>query len=420
MQVPGVVAFVALAIAAGGCGDDTDPSPSVQATTTMAAPTTSTSMSSTSIPLDVSCGNTLPFFPTHLIRSDGLPDIDGIPGPAPRADSALDRQLVQHWSVDDDITIEMRWPAGSGPTEDSPIAVTQLVSTGAAVPCDVTRISAYGPQAAAVAAFTDFVANLQNSDDKATFITEAMERLTPAPTDAEGRCSEPILVADDADDEAIEAQIGVLLERYASDRTDAAGYQACFTVAGLRDLEANVALHGVPDFVRPSSVGPDDGAETVATFLEGDSLTVLREMLSVVRIPEGEQVRLLFSAIESGPDSLVGEDEAVAYIDEFLALLGRSEFEQAARYLVDVEVSPEVLEAMPTIGTEPGPALEAYCRTAVCDTTYKVNDTLDFEASWRLIEVVFFDESGTIEHPMRVGVEVGQLSILTPPPLPSS
>ncbi|MEZ5227690.1 MAG: hypothetical protein R2710_13760 [Acidimicrobiales bacterium] len=400
-----------------GCGPS-DPQPRAEPTSsTTSAPssTTTASLAPTSTPDDVLCGTELPVFPTTSITGDTVVDTEGLDGPADGADPALENQLVRHWDGDAGTTIEIRWPAGPGPDTESSVELTQLIDTASPSPCDVVRVSGYGQQDRLNDIFGVFVDSLDGSDAKPAFIQQQQELVTPAVADEPGDCDEPVITSLDADGLPEADAVVTLLGRYANDRTNGHGYESCFTVAGLRELEIQLERDGAPDIVRPAeSFGFE--AEALATYLDADPLRIVRETLRVTTIPVDGGVRLLFSALTTGPDSNVGEEEAIAFIDEFLILLGDGDYDSAAGYLVNEGVSDAVLEAMPTFEDEPGEALRRYCRDAYCDVTYKINESIDFDAVSRDIDVTFFGDDDTVEAVMVVGAFEGQLVLLTPPP----
>ncbi len=408
---------VAMALAGSACGP-ADPQPRAEpssTTVTTAAPTTTTSLAPTSTPTDVLCGTELPVFPTESLVGDMLVDIEGTEGPAEGADPTLANQVVRHWAGDVGITIEIRWPAGPGPLVDSPIVLTQLVDTGSPTPCDVVRVSGYGDEAPLSDVFGRFVDSLDGIDAKPAFLQEQADMITPADAAEPGDCAEPALTTLDANGNPENDAAGDLLVRYANDRTKGSGYEACFTVAGLRQLDALASADGDPDIVRPAST-VDLHAEALATYLDANPLRVVRESFEIVAVPTVGGHRLLFGGLTTGPDSNVGEEEAIAFIDEFLLLLADGDHEAAAGYLSNEGVGADVLAAMPTFEDEPAEALRRYCRDALCDVAYKINDTVDFDANSRTIDVTFFGEDDTLEEPMVVGVFEGQLTLLTPPP----
>ena len=408
-----------LMAALAGCGPS-DPQPRAEppsSTTSVAPVSTTVSLAPTSTPDDVLCGTELPLFPKVSLLRELVVDTEGSPGAAADADpkDSLTNQVIRHWEGLDGISIEMRWPAGPGPTVESSVVVTQLVDTGSPAPCDVVRVSGYGREDALSDFFPVFVDSLDGADAKQAFEAEQAEQVTQANATEPGACADPVL--SDLDDNANPdpEQVRELLRRYATDRSKGTGYEACFTIAGLRELDAGIAVDGIPDIVRPS-VTFDLTAEALATYLDTDPLRVLRESLSVVAIPAGESYQLLFGGVTTGPDSNVGEEEAIAFIDEFLILLADRNYESAAGYLINEGVADDVLAAMPTFEDEPAEALRRYCRTASCDATYKINDTIEFDANTRTIDVTFFTKDDTIEYPMVVGVFEGKLVVQTPPP----
>ncbi len=403
-------------------GSDSSVTNADEPTTTVStvAEPTSTTTPVTVADADVDCGPELPLFPTvSLAPGTAVVDVEGRTGPAPGAEAGESRQLVRHW-VGDDVVLEMRWPAGPGPDVDSTIAVTQLIETGDLPPCDVVRVSAYGPQAPAADWFAAFVDSLEGSDAKESFLQAQSEEQTVATAAGPGRCSEPVYTELDEFGDAEPTQVGLLLTNYVEDRSAGSGYEACFTVAALRQLDDIVAEHGQPDLLRPA--GPPDSSEVavLATYLDRDPLLVLRDRLRVSTVDDGGRHRLVFGAVSTGPDSLVGESEAVAFIDEFLLYLADRNYEEAVGYLINEGAGEEVLEAMPTLLDEGRSveALRSYCRRAMCAATYKIGGTIEFDANSRQLEVTFSGPRGTIETPMRVSVFENQLSILTPPPLP--
>ncbi len=412
-------AAFAIALVGVACGPS-DPQPRAEptsTTTTTAQSTTTVSLAPTSIGDAVLCGTELPLFPTQSITGGPVVDTEGAPGPADGADPALEDQIVRHWVGDDGISIEIRWPAGPGPDVESPIVLTQLVEAGAPAPCDVVRVSGYGDEGPLNDLFGIFVDSLDGIDARPAFLQTEAERLTPAEAAEPGDCEEPVLTTLDEFGNPEPAATQDLLERYATDRTNGSGYESCFTIAGLRELETLLEIDGAPDIVRPAA-SADFTADALATYLDADPLRVIRESLRVIAVPVDGAHRLLFSGLSTGPDSNVGEDEAIAFIDDFLTLLADRDYETAADYLVNEGVSDEVLEAMPTYEEEPVEALRRFCRQAYCDATYKISATLDFDASTRQIDVAFFTDDATIEYPMTVGAFEGQLVLLTPPPAP--
>ncbi len=347
-------------------------------------------------------------------------DVEGRSGPAPAGLPAATRQLVRHWFGENEVVLEMRWPAGPGPDVNSSIAVTQLIETGGLPPCDVVRVSAYGPQGPAADSFASFVDSLEGSEAKESFLQAQAEEQTVAVAVQPGRCSEPVYTELDEFGDPELVQVEKLLTNYVEDRSEGSGYEACFTVAALRQLNDTIDEHGRPDLLR--AAGPADTSEVaaLATYLDRDPLLVLREQLRISTVDEGGRHRLVFGAMSTGPDSYVGESEAVAFIDEFLLHLADRDYEAAVDYLINEGAGEEVLSAMPTLLDE-GRSVEAlrdYCRRAMCAVTYKIGGTVEFDAASRLIEVTFSGPRGTIETPMRVSVFENRLSILTPPPLP--
>ena len=367
------------------------------------------------------CGEELPVFPKITLDGTGsgsgaasVVDTEGEAGPADGADPALTNQVVRHWTSEFGFIIEVRWPAGPGPDVDSSVVLTQLVETGSPQPCDVVRVSGYGTEDPLTDFFSAFVESLDGIDAKPAFVAEQQASVTQAEAAEPGSCAEPVIseTLDELGDPEPEA-ISALLDRYADDRAAGVGYEACFTVTGLREFEA--LAEGQPDLVRPSGVY-GSSAEALVTFLDADPLRVSRETLSVMAIPVPGGHQLLFGGIISGPDSNVGEEEAIAFIDEFLLLLTESDFDGAAEYFIEEGVSDEVLDAMPTFEDDPGDALRRYCRDALCAGTYKINETVAFDANSRTIDVTLFGDDDTVEHEIEVGVFEGQLVLLTPPP----
>lgn len=418
----GTALGVLLTLGAAACGPS-DPQPRADGSSTttassLPASTTTVSLAPTSTPEDILCGEELPVFPTISIVDSPTVDTEGISGPSEGADPALNNQVVRHWDGDSGISVEVRWPAGPGPIVDSPIVLTQLVETGSPSPCDVVRVSGYGDEAPLGDVFELFVESLDGIGAKPAFAQDQLDRITPAQAADAGACDNPVITTLEDGSPNLTA-VDELLENYAEDRTNGFGYEACFTVAGLNELEILLADDGYPDIVRPSAAYPDS-AEALATYLDADPLRVVRESLELVELPEGDAVRLLFGGLTTGPDSNVGEREAVAFIDEFLILLADGDYEAAAGYLSNEGTSQDILDAMPTFEDEPAEALRRYCRSAICASTYKISDTIEFDASTRLIDVAFFTEDETLEYPILVGVFEGQLVLLSPPPMPSA
>lgn len=428
-----IIALIPLALATAGlasCGPG-DPQPSAEPSTTVGTTssvtesTTTISLAPTSTPEDVLCGDELPVFPKISIRGVDVGDsaasrsrsidVEGTPGPADGAEPALANQVVRHWPSELDFTIEIRWPAGPGPVVDSTTVLTQLVETGSPQPCHVARVSGYGDEDPLTDHFAAFVDSLDGIDAKPAFVAEQEAAVTQAEAAEPGKCDEPVIseTLDELGEPELDA-VKTLLERYTDDRGAAAGYEACFTVIGLREFEA--LAEGQPDLVRPSEVYGST-AEALVSFLDADPLRVSRETLDVIAIPVAGGHQLLFGGITTGPDSNVGEEEAIAFIDEFLLLLTDSDFDGAAGYFLNEGVSDSVVDAMPTFLDDPGDALRRYCREALCAGTYKINETVAFDANSRTVDVTLFGEDDTIEHEIEVGVFEGQLMLLTPPPL---
>ncbi len=419
-----------LAVAMGfigvGCGPS-DPQPRAEPASTTSATTIASSTTTLTQPTnatgEVVCGSELPLFPTASLVSGPLVDTEGIAGAVDGADPAMADQVVRHWVGDPDFAIEIRWPSGPGPDVDSSIIVTQLVETGSPAPCDVVRVSGYGSEGSLTDYFDLFVDSLDGADAKPAFLDQQTERVTPAVSAEPGNCEDPIITVLDEQGTPEPARVNDLVERYAKDRTNGSGYESCMTIAGLRELDALLEVDGIPDVVRPSA-SFDFTAETLATYIDADPLRVIRESLRIVAIPVDGGHRLLLSGLSTGPDSNVGEDEAIAFIDEFLILLAERNYEAASVFLISDSAGPgangaasdAVLAVMPTFEDEPTESLRRYCRAALCDVTYKVNDSIDFDATSRAIDVTFFGQSDTIELPMTVSAFEGKLVLMTPPP----
>jgi hypothetical protein len=391
--VSGVAVLAALVGACSGSDSSTAGSNGSDTTPASSTPTTEPPITA---PENVECGTELPVFPTTLTRPDGFTDVDGTNGPAPSGVEPNEGQLVQHWTAGDDVFIEIRWPAGAGPDVDSPVVITQLIDTGRPIPCDNVRVLAYGPADAANRAFTAFVAGLEPSVRKTAYIAEERDALTLATDPVSGDCATPVPAELDDSGRPTDTAIEQLLGHYVSDRSNGAGFDSCFTIAGLRALDATLSGVGQPDIIRASGVDAEGRGTTVLTFLSGDPISVLSERLTPVVVPDPDGPRLAFGGVETGPDSLVGENEAVAYLDEFLTDLANRDYESAAQRLInpaaepDQAVAEDVLAAMPDFAEDPTTALRTYCRTATCQATYKISDTLDFDASSRVIDVTFF------------------------------
>lgn len=395
---------------------------------------------STTMFVPTRCEGEFPLFVAPLIRREdrvrsAVMVTQGLPGPAPGADHALDDQMVMHWTGEDGVSFEIRWPAGSGPLPDSPIVVTQLVSTDQTVPCDVVRASAYGPNAPARAQFGEFYDRLVPLEQRQHFLDEHYALVTPAPSEIDGRCAVPIdassFIAGSKEaqlDLAAEA-LHELLTAYVNDRSEGLGHESCFTIAGLSELQIELELHGEADIVRASGVNAERlSAETVVTFIGDGEITLLRERLHGVIIAGNGPPRLLFDRVEVLPDSAVGEDEAIAFVDEYLSHLVAKDYAAAAEFLlIEPELvagnelvrdgaSYDVLNAMPDFLQRPAEALERWCQEALCPTDYTVHDSVTFDAATREIEVMIIGDAGAVDQGIIVSAVDGRLIILTPPP----